>query len=407
MARIHVEGISKKFNIYPSPMDRLKDLLWMRSKKTVYTALDNISFDVLDGEAFAIIGQNGSGKSTLLQIIAGVQQSTSGIVSVNGRVAALLELGAGFNPEFSGRDNVYLNGSLMGISRSEMEERMPLIESFAEIGDFINKPVKTYSSGMYIRLAFASAINVDPDILIVDEALAVGDSYFQLKCIAKIKQFRQQGKTILYVTHDTQSVKNICDRAIWIDHGSQMSIGQSTEVVNRYEDFMRQKTSKSVANNSMDLSHEEKSMRAKHDNYKAGVISIVELNDAPITSDAPMVIDYLDTIRLNIEFELYIDIDNVVVGLAIFDAEDMYVCGLNTKLDQFSVPGTKGVHSVELLLPKLRLCPGTYRVDVGIFEENGVVNIDYLKRCVSILVINSVYLGEGTVILEHTWKCGG
>lgn len=405
MQRIEIREVSKSFDIYPSPMDRLKDLLWLQSKKSTFQALKNISLRVRDGEAFAIIGQNGSGKSTLLQIIAGVQTASQGSVTVNGRVAALLELGAGFNPEFTGRDNVLLNGALMGIGRSEMEARLPLIESFAEIGDFIDNPVKTYSSGMYVRLAFASAINVDPDVLIVDEALAVGDAYFQLKCISKIKEFRKKGKTILYVTHDTQSVKNICDRAIWINDGIDMAMGGATEVVDLYEDFMRKKSAVSVASISEEV-NKQPGVPVKN-NFtptKAGEILSVTMDNERLHKGELRKCSYLEKLCFAIEFETYINLPGLVAGLAIFDSEENYVCGLNTKLDGINIEGRCGIHKIDLVFPNIRLCPGTYSLDVGLFEDNAVVNIDYWKRFSSLLVIHEAYLGEGTVILEHLWR---
>ena len=209
-----------------------------------FWALRDVNFEVRRGEAFCIVGENGSGKSTLLQIVAGILQPSSGTVAVNGRVSALLELGAGFNPEFSGRDNVYLNGSILGLTTRQIEERYDQIASFAEIGEFINQPVKTYSSGMVVRLAFAVAINVDPDILLVDEALAVGDIYFQQRCMRKVNELRARGVTILFVSHATADVKAIGDRALWLEHGRLMDIGNTDRVVAKYLAAMVEKDSR-------------------------------------------------------------------------------------------------------------------------------------------------------------------
>jgi len=240
---IQFDAVSKAYAIYESPGDRLKELLTRRNHHKDFWALENVGFEVKKGETFCIIGENGSGKSTLLQLVAGILRPTRGQVTVNGRVSALLELGAGFNPEFSGRDNVYLNGSILGLSTREIERRYPEIEAFAEIGDFINRPVKTYSSGMVVRLAFAVAINVDPEVLLVDEALAVGDLYFRQRCMRKVHELRSRGITILFVSHAVADVKAIGDRVLWLDHGRLVEIVEPDRVVSKYLAAMTQKDS--------------------------------------------------------------------------------------------------------------------------------------------------------------------
>ncbi|MCD4722713.1 MAG: ABC transporter ATP-binding protein [Desulfobacula sp.] len=233
---IHVENLSKIYKLYDDPSGRLKEALFRGRKKfhRKFTALKDISFSVGKGETIGVIGKNGSGKSTLLQIIASIVTPTSGTIEVNGRISALLELGSGFDPEFTGRENVYLNGSILGIKHEEISARFDDIEKFAGIGHFIDQPVKNYSSGMYVRLAFATAVNVDPDILLVDEALAVGDIYFQHRCMAKIRDFQEHGKTIFFVTHDTGAIVKLCTKAILLDKGEMISIGQPDDVVQEY-----------------------------------------------------------------------------------------------------------------------------------------------------------------------------
>jgi ABC-type polysaccharide/polyol phosphate transport system ATPase subunit len=233
---ISFEQVSKSYSIYDRPADRLKELMALNriSRHRDFWALDKVSFDVKRGETFCIVGENGSGKSTLLQIVAGILQPSSGTVRVNGRVSALLELGAGFNPEFSGRDNVYLNASILGLTSKEIDRRYKEIEEFAEIGDFIRQPVKTYSSGMVVRLAFAVAINVDPEILLVDEALAVGDIYFRHRCMRKVHELRTRGITILFVSHAVSDVKALGDRTMWLEHGKVMDLGDTERVVGKY-----------------------------------------------------------------------------------------------------------------------------------------------------------------------------
>jgi ABC-type polysaccharide/polyol phosphate transport system ATPase subunit len=240
---VQFSGVSKSYSIYAAPRDRLKELatFQMRRFHTEFWALRDVSFDVRRGETFCVVGENGSGKSTLLQICAGILAPTSGTAVSHGRVAALLELGSGFNPEFSGKDNVYLNGAILGLSTKDMDRRFPEIEAFAEIGDFIHQPVKTYSSGMVIRLAFAVSIHVDPEILLVDEALAVGDVYFRQRCMRKVHELRQRGVTILFVSHATGDVKALGDRAMWLEKGVVKALGKTDLVVAQYLAAMTEK----------------------------------------------------------------------------------------------------------------------------------------------------------------------
>jgi ABC-type polysaccharide/polyol phosphate transport system ATPase subunit len=240
---VEFEHVSKNYPIYDRPGNRLTELLSFNRVKRHrdFPALCDVSFEIRRGETFCIVGENGSGKSTLLQIVAGILQPSSGTVAVNGRVSALLELGAGFNPEFSGRDNVFLNASILGFTTRQVEQRYREIEEFAEIGEFINQPVKTYSSGMVVRLAFAVAINVDPEILLVDEALAVGDIYFRQRCMRKVQELRARGVTIIYVTHATADVKSIGDRAMWLDHGQMVELGNPDKVIAKFTAAMTEK----------------------------------------------------------------------------------------------------------------------------------------------------------------------
>ena len=232
---ISLKNVSKCYKRYSHPVDRLKEILRPgKSKADEFWALREINLEVFKGETLGIIGQNGSGKSTLLQIIAGTLTPTTGEVQVNGRISALLELGSGFNPEFTGQQNVFFNGQILGLSREEIEAKFDDIAAFAEIGDFINQPVKTYSSGMLVRLAFAVLANTEPKILIVDEALAVGDVRFQSRCMKRIRQLKEQGVTILFVSHDSSSIKMLCQRAALISHGRMLETGVPKEVVNHY-----------------------------------------------------------------------------------------------------------------------------------------------------------------------------
>lgn len=234
---IKVEDVSKVYKLYNKPSERLLDALGLanRNRFKDHRALDGVSFEVKRGETIGIIGTNGSGKSTILKIITGVLSPTSGNVEISGRISALLELGAGFNMEYTGIENVYLNGMMMGFTREEMDERLPEILKFADIGDFVNQPCKTYSSGMFVRLAFAVAINIDPEILIVDEALSVGDAFFQAKCYKKFDDFKAQGKTIIFVSHDISSVAKYCDRVILLNKGVKLHEGSPKETIDLYK----------------------------------------------------------------------------------------------------------------------------------------------------------------------------
>jgi ABC-type polysaccharide/polyol phosphate transport system ATPase subunit len=238
---VRAVDLSKEYDLYPRPIDRLIEMVTGRGRHTVFPALQDVSFEVERGETVGIIGQNGAGKSTLLKLLCNVTRPTSGHLETHGTIASILELGTGFHPEFSGRDNAALNAAILGLSPVEIRRRLPDILEFSELGTFLDRPVKTYSSGMYMRLAFSVAVNVDPDILVIDEALAVGDGHFQKKCIDKIRQFQEQGKTILFCSHALYYIAQICRRTLWLDHGSVMRYGPSVDVVHEYETFLLQR----------------------------------------------------------------------------------------------------------------------------------------------------------------------
>ena len=240
MYSIRVKDVTKVYQLYDKPIDRIKEAMSITKKcyHTDFFALDTVSFDVEKGQTVGIIGTNGSGKSTILKIITGVLTPTQGSVEVNGKISALLELGAGFNMDYTGIENVYMNGTMMGFSREEMDAKLPEILDFADIGDFVNQPVKTYSSGMFVRLAFALAINVDPEILIVDEALSVGDVFFQAKCYRKIDEIRNKGTTVLMVTHDMGSVIKYCDKVVLLNKGHYVDQGSAADMVDLYKKIL-------------------------------------------------------------------------------------------------------------------------------------------------------------------------
>ena len=267
---ISLNNVSKCFKRYERPIDRLKEIfLPHKTYAQEFWALRDISFNLIKGETVGIIGRNGAGKSTLLQLICQTLTPTTGEVKVNGRVSALLELGAGFNPEFTGRENVYMNGAIMGLSKQDVDTRFDMVAAFADIGDFIDQPVKNYSSGMYVRLAFASAINVDPDILIVDEALAVGDMFFQAKCMAKMKKMMDNGVTVLFVSHDVSSVKSLCKKSIYLKNSCLYATGNSGDIVDMYiqEQFLAMK----AIEDRSPLSHESENNLDSNDFRAIGI----------------------------------------------------------------------------------------------------------------------------------------
>ncbi|CAG7653237.1 Vitamin B12 import ATP-binding protein BtuD [Paenibacillus solanacearum] len=393
---ISLKGVSKCFKIYDKPQDRLKQKIFKKKSKDYYKefwALNNVSFEVKKGEVIGIIGKNGSGKSTILQIIANILKPTSGEVEVNGRVAALLELGSGFNPEYTGRENVYMNGAIMGLTIDEIKERLPLIEEFAEIGEFIDQPVKTYSSGMFVRLAFSCAIHVNPDILIIDEALAVGDMHFQLKCIEKMKSFKKEGKTILFVSHDSFTVRNFCDQAIWMMNGEVHARGDVKLIVEEYQDFMR------LGVGSQDLN-----VNSTPSETNREILTINEIAFIDKFGHKKKSFEFMQDISIIVSYSIHQSYKGIVGGIALYDKENKYICGLNTKLDSVSLPSEPGNYQLLLNYKGVSLLPGTYFLEIGFFDSSAVVKLDYKCKTDYFRINSGEYLAEGLVYLNHNWE---
>ncbi|MGH7962843.1 MAG: ABC transporter ATP-binding protein [Candidatus Binatia bacterium] len=384
---LDIQHLGKCYQIYNKPQDRLKQTLW-RGRRQFYHefwALKDLSFLVSRGETLGIIGKNGSGKSTLLQIIAGTVTPTEGVCEVRGRVATLLELGAGFNPEFTGRENVYMNAAILGLSLSEIEARYSDIVSFAAIGEFIDQPVKTYSSGMYMRLAFAVAISVEPDILLVDEALAVGDVRFQAKCLEHMRALQQKGATILFVSHATEQVKRFCHRCLWLDEGRLVLDGEAAWVTDRYFDNM-----------TADQGNGSAAVPLIPDLGVLARIRSVELSSQTLESLTPL--------RVTVDYEiLETPITTFLLGVALFTTDRSYIFGPNTALDGIPVPFTVGRHRVIYTIPRMPLLGGTYVVDVGLFLDRGLVCLDY-RLDAARFVVHAPYFTEGLVHIEHSWE---
>lgn len=406
---IKVDQVTKIYKIYNDSKDRLKEALSIGKKREYhrdYYALKELSFNVGKGEIVGIVGRNGSGKSTILKILTGVLNPTSGTTQINGKVAALLELGAGFNMEYTGMKNIYLNAAMMRVSKEEIEKKIPEILAFADIGDYIHQPVKTYSSGMFVRLAFAVAINVDPDILIVDEALAVGDARFQLKCMDKFLEFVQKGKTILFVTHDVNTVKRFCSRAIWLNQGQMIMDGNTDEVTDRYLDFLKsdlpidQFLAQCVQGAAVEAEPEIPQVSTEG-------IDIVQIYNLRMYNSKGQEIDdiqYGEKIVLRVGYVVSDDtIPDPLLGVAIRRIDNEYICGLNTKLDNMTIPWKKGYNEVTLTYPSFNLVGGEYYFDVGIFDKTGIVNLDYKARIKNYFV-KMDYIAEGIVVLHHEWS---
>ncbi len=308
---VSVRNFTKTYRIFGHPGDRIKQALTfgrLRYHKE-FTALKDVSFDIRKGETVGIIGRNGSGKSTLLQLICGILKPTSGTVQVNGRVSALLELGAGFNPEFTGRENVYFQGAVMGIAKQEMDARFDEIAAFADIGEFIDQPVRTYSSGMYVRLAFAAAINVEPDILVVDEALAVGDFLFQKRCYAKIRQMENAGLTLVIVSHDQEIVRNLTNRALLLDRGTAVFCGDSRQAVHHYRKIMFENEARSIAESEAGAVKPDSSGERREGEYGIGGAKIIGLRVLDSAGNPCTVFHPRERINLemSVRFEMFLD----------------------------------------------------------------------------------------------------
>lgn len=392
---IKVENLSKVYKLFNKPSDRLKEALHPFGKKyhRDFYALNNVSFEVKRGDIIGIVGKNGSGKSTLLKMITGVATPSAGKLEINGKISALLELGAGFNPEFTGIQNVYMNGTIMGYSKEEMDAKIDDILAFADIGEFVHQPVRMYSSGMFVRLAFAVAANVEPEILIVDEALAVGDIQFQLKCINKMKAFKEQGKTIIFVSHDIGIIRNFCNHAIWLMNGQIQKMGDVHLVTELYEDYMKTDTQ------VLEQRSNTQSSNAANEILKVNKISF--FNSAGEEKEV-FKINELDRIVVN--YTLNQRFPGLVAGIAIFDRQNVYVCGLNTKLDNYPLSGEPGTYTLALSYKNFMLSTGTYDLHIGFMESSAIVAINFMSYATSFRVETGEYNGEGLLLLDHEWE---
>ena len=398
---IKVENVTKIYKLYDKPMDRLKESLGLSKKVQCreHYALNDVSFDVKRGETVGIIGTNGSGKSTILKIITGVLNPTAGNVMVNGRISALLELGAGFNQEFTGIENVYLNGTMNGFTTEEIDARLDSILQFANIGDFVKQPVKTYSSGMFVRLAFAVAINIDPEILIVDEALSVGDVFFQSKCYHKFEEFKKMGKTILIVSHDLSSIAKYCDKVVFLNQGVKMDEGDPKYIIDQYKKaLVKQLGGVSVDDFDADASEDETDgirqetlsfdqtmdhnlwksslrLNPKVNEYGNGAGEIV---DFAILDDAGKITDIINkgsefTIRMKLRYHTHLE--HPIAAFTIKDLKGTDLCGTNTMYEKNDIRNVEdGDEVVVTFTQRMDLQGGEYLLSLG---TTGYVDGEY------------------------------
>jgi len=377
---ISVKNLTKVYHLYDNPKDRLKEALnpFKKSYHHDFYAMNDVSFDIKKGETVGIIGKNGAGKSTLLKIITGVLTPTSGSVEVDGKIASLLELGAGFNPEMTGMENIYLNGTIMGFSKEEMDEKVDAILEFADIGEFIEQPVKMYSSGMFARLAFSVAINVEPDVLIVDEALSVGDMAFQMKCFKKFEDLQNQNKTILFVTHALDSIIRYCSRSIVINHGEMIVDTTPKEGVDIFKKILTGNFTKGKeSTNTFEQKKEQKNLKSEieinqealvYGNNKVQIIDfcIIDSDNKPNT-----VLDFNSKFRIYMKVKFCESIDNPIFAFTIKDAKGLEITGTNTLMKYVHVGSyKKGNSAIVTFEQNANIQLGKYALSLGCVNTN-------------------------------------
>ncbi len=413
---IRVEHVSKLYR-RTLPGDRLRTLksaLVGRSltrglkPEEAIAALEDVDFSVAKGEAFGIIGGNGSGKSTLLKLVAGMLKPTSGRITVAGRVAALIELGAGFHPEISGRENVFINGAVLGLTRKQVERRYAEIVEFSGLGDFMEEPVKNYSSGMYVRLGFAVAVHTDPDVLLVDEVLAVGDEAFAHRCLRRIEEFLAEGKTLLLVSHSLDLVDGVCDRVLWVENGHQRLVGEPRRVIDAYRQEVAEKEGEEhrAAKREREQAGEEVSEELRWGSREAEITSLRMLARTEERYHFETGEDMVFEIRARADQPL----DDFVFGVAVSTPRGFEVWGTNTDLEGY-VPGRfEGEAIVRLACPAMRFAPGEYVVDVAVHSKEGAP-YDYQRRALSFTVTARSGAGGmggvGVYFPEHRWETEG
>ena len=390
---VRVDHVSKRFRVFHERNKTLKAAL-MRGRRASYDefwALRDASFEIPRGSTFALVGDNGSGKSTLLKILAKILSADEGGVEAYGTVAALLEVGSGFHPELTGRENVYLNGSILGLSKSDIDERFDDIVAFSGIGEFIDQPVKNYSSGMYVRLGFSVAINVDPDILLVDEVLAVGDIRFQEKCAEKFLEFRRAGKTVVIVSHSLATVRSMCDTAVWLEKGRVREVGTALDIIDHYTD----------------ASHPDRVLDERgrvHNGSQELTVTDVALRD-PAGGALLGTVRTGDAVDIAVDYSCSTPYDDAVFGLAIETVDGQLVWANNTTDNRFPIPRVDRDGRFSCRVPALRLQPGHYTVTVRICDTTHAHTVDQVQSVTSFDVLAGERPREsgGVVALDADW----
>lgn len=409
MHAIKVENVSKAFRLKKRyrQSTTLKSALIntfrrqrVSEEERQFWALRGVSFDVPKGTTLGMIGSNGSGKSTLLKLLAGIHRPTSGHVSTNGRISALIELGAGFHPEFTGRENIYVNGIILGLSRRQIQERIDDIIHFSELEDFIDNPVKTYSSGMYMRLAFSIAATVDPDILLIDEILAVGDASFQRKCQNKLNTFKADGKTIVLVTHDLSALERYCDRVLWMDHGQMKAYGDVQSVMQMYLEHVADQQRANLLEEHEHPEQAQESSRKRRWGSRE-----VEINQVEFYNGSPHP-TYLfktgDKMTIEIDYKAFRPVYDPVFGIGIFRDDETFCYGTNTNIEKIHIPRIEGDGKVKFCVDHLDLTEGKYFLDVAVHLEDGTP-FDYQTRAYSFEVM-SLIKDIGIYRPAHRWE---
>lgn len=356
---IRVESLSKRFKLYRSPVDRLKEIVTRKQYHTDFDALKNISFSVDNGETLGIIGQNGAGKSTLLKILTGILLPDSGSITIDGKITGLLELGTGFNAEMTGVENIYMNGTLLGMSGEEIDRKKDAIAEFTELGNFIYEPIKTYSSGMVMRLAFSVAIHADPKCFVVDEALSVGDAHFQQKCMTKIKEFRTSGGSIIFVSHDMNSIKMLCDRAILLKHGMVVKEGKAEDVINSYNFYMAKLND---ADNKISYNTTESS----YGTFEAKIRNVTICGENSHSN----IISSGEKATIAVTIESFVDIPDAAIGILIRDKFGQDIFGTNTFHHKIELGIRHNVALECTFSVILNIGPGKYTLTVALHSKD-------------------------------------
>lgn len=379
------------------------DLFKALKPDELVTALDKVSFEVEKGMTIGIIGENGSGKSTLLKVVAGITKPTSGQVTVRGKVSALIELGAGFHPEITGKENVYINGIMLGLSKKEINRKFDEIVEFAELEEFIDAPVKTYSSGMYMRLGFSIAINVNPDILLIDEVLAVGDASFVPKCLDRIDDFRRRKKTILFVSHDLQTVEKICDRVIWLKEGKIQEMGEPKRVTDSYIQDVAEKQEEDFERRQQDIELEQQWLEERRENrWGKREVEIKKVRLKSLDGKEKHVFSPDDGMMIEMDVVTAQSVKDFVFGVGIFNSQGVYCYGTNTHLEDIEPVSMQGEGRVICRIEELNLINGTYYLDVAVHKKDGYP-YDFHRNLYSFL-ISSRKKDEGVSRPRHTWS---